>query len=129
MLGIAAIMAAVKWNEPQFRSPDITSPFAAVGLFTLFIAIPLVFHVPVLAVTMALVDQRLQGRLSLAGNAVIGGLLGALDALGFLWVGQVVPDNNTPMNATTIAVFVPILAVGGVIVSLGMRRRPAASSQ
>lgn len=122
MLGIAAVMAAVKWNQPEFRSPGISSPFEAIGLFVLFMAIPLFGQIWIITVAMGLLDRWLKGRLTLTGNAVLGGGLGALDALGYLAIGQAVPG-STPMNAASITAFVPILAVGGVVLSIGMRRR------
>lgn len=122
MLGLAVVTVAVKWNQPGFRQSDAASPMEMALGFAVFLAVPLTLMATMLSKMTAFADHLLAGRMNLAGNAVLGGSLGAINAVGFLAAGRLISD-GVPWDASTLATFVPILAVGGVVMSLGMRRR------
>jgi hypothetical protein len=121
MVGVLIVMAAVKWNQPEFRIPGA----GALGtplIYALLLSFTFFTLTGLQTTATFLVDRWVKGRLTMTGNLIIGAALGAANALGYLAVGRVVPD-GMKMNATTIGIFVPVMAVGGLVLSLGMRRR------
>jgi len=122
MVGLMTIAASVKWNQPGFRDPGISSPFVLGLIYAVLSVIPIGMMAGMQGFITLMADRWLKGRLNLTGNALIGATLGALNALGDLFVGQVVPG-GMHLNMATAAIFVPILVVGGIVISLGMRRR------
>ena len=129
MLGLVGVTAAVKWNQAGFQTPATTSRVEYVLLAVVFTALPFIWQVGTMTMVLSFLDMWLKGRLTLNGNAVLGGVVGGLNALAFLATGRFIPDGSIPMSVESAAIFVPILAVGGVILSLGMSRRPTAIAE
>jgi hypothetical protein len=123
MLGMVGVMAAVKWNQPGFRDPDITSPFEMALVFMVVLAIPLALMSGfVLAPAAAFIDAWLGGRLTLGWNLLIGATL-ALPAIAvFVAVGTMLYGPPNGMVAD-LSMGLTVFAVGGIIMSLGMHRR------
>ncbi len=122
MVGLMAVTAGVKWNQPGYRDLANSSPVELAATVAVVMAIPLFLIASVLALLLLLADRWLHGRLTLAANTVIGALLGALNAVGLLAAGNLI-DGTLRLTAETAATLLPILAVGGIVASLGMRRR------
>ena len=129
MLGVIAVNAGVKWNQPGFRDPDIVSPFEMAYLFMFVLAIPFALATATLLAPSAIAaDAWLRGRLTLGGNLFVGACLGLPTFAGFFGVGWLLFGRNRSLvggmlrdPSTTIA-FLIAFAVGGVVISLGMRR-------
>jgi hypothetical protein len=123
MLGIVGAMAAVKWNQPGLRDPDISSPIELALVFIVVLALPFaLMSAAFLAPAAAFLDSALQGRLTLGWNLLIGAAL-ALPAIAiFIGVGTLLygPPNGM---LSALPMGLAVFAVGGMIVSLGMRRR------
>jgi len=134
MVGILVVMAAVKWNQPGFRDPDITSPFEMAFLFAVVSAIPFALvSVCVLAPSSVAADRIVRGRLGLGPNVVIGALFSIPATLAFFVGNWRLFDRKRALGESlararnipdSVVALLLIFAVGGVIVSLGMRRRP-----
>ena len=123
MLGVVGVMGAVKWNQPGFRDPDITSPFELAFALMFILALPLALMSGlVLAPAAAFIDAWLEGRLTLGGNTLIGALLAIPAIAVFVAVGTMLYGPPNGMVAD-LSIGLTVFAVGGVIVSLGMRRR------
>jgi hypothetical protein len=123
MLGIVAAMAAVKWGESGFRDPDIHSPVELALTFVVITALPLaLMSGAFLAPAAALIDGWLDGRLTLGWNALIGAALAIPSAGVFVAVGTLLfgPPNGPVAD---LSAGLTVFAVGGIVVSLGMRRR------
>ena len=90
MVGVLAVMAAVRWNVPGFRDPDISGPFEMALTFAVVSAIPFaMLAAVVLAPTAWLADRLIQGRLPAGANLVVGALFTIPSILAFLigsWV-------------------------------------------
>lgn len=134
MVGVLAAMAAVKWNQPGFRDPDISGPFEMALFAALSLFIPLGLAAGFLLAPLTwIADRFIRGRLTRGANIIVGALLAVPAAAGFLAAGWLVFGNGPRVienirRSPDIAVgFLTIFAVGGVIMSLGMRHRPLAA--
>lgn len=135
MVGVQAVMSGVKWNEPGFRDPDITSPIELAMTIGLVMAIPFAGVAFGLLGPMAIVaDRVVRGRFTRGMNTVLGACLAIPAAGAFLvlfWL--LFRDRRTFQQFVqtlrgmpdTLIGFLIVFAVGGIIVSLGMRRRSA----
>jgi hypothetical protein len=135
MVGVLAVMAGVRWNLPGFRDPDISGPVEMALTFAIVSAIPFaILAAVVLAPAAWIADRLIRGRLPAGANIVIGALFAIPSILAFLignWVlfgrrlgfGEYVDRVRNPPDSL-IGLLI-VFAVGGVIMSLGMRRRTA----
>jgi len=135
MVGVLAVMAAVRWNLPGFRDPDISGPLEMALTFALVSAIPFaLLAAVVLAPSAWIADRLIRGRLTAGANIVVGALFSIPSILAFLvgnWVlfgrrlgfaTYLDRVRNPPDSLIGLAI---VFAVGGVIMSLAMRRRTA----
>jgi hypothetical protein len=136
MVGILAVMAAVKWNQPGFQDPDMSGPFELALLVTMSMFVPLALAAGLFLAPLAwIADRILRGRLTRGANTIIGAMLAVPAAVLFFAAGWLIFGNGPRVienirRSPDIAVgFLTIFAAGGVIMSLGMRQRPTASGQ
>lgn len=137
MVGVLAVMAGVRWNLPGFRDPDISGPVEMALTFAIVSAIPFaILAAVVLAPSAWIADRLVQGRLNGAANIAIGTLFAIPSILAFLignWVlfgarrgiGFVAFVNRVRNPPDSLIGLLIVFAVGGVIMSLAMRRRTA----
>jgi hypothetical protein len=133
MIGVMAVMAGVKWNEPGFRDPDITSALEMAMTFGIVMAVPFAGVAFGLLAPMTIVaDRVVRGRLPRAANMALGCCLSVPAAVGFVvtsWLLFGGKRNFSQFIATirrmpdSLISLLIVFAVGGIIVSLGMRRR------
>lgn len=123
MIALMAVSAGVKWNQPGYRDLANSSPLELAATVAVVMAVPLFLSTSVLATLTLLADRWLRGRLTLAANTLVGASLGALNAIGFLAAGNLVPGDTMRLTPAALAIFLPVLTVGGIVTSLGMRRR------
>jgi hypothetical protein len=135
MVSVLAVMAGVRWNLPGFRDPDISGPVEMALTFAVVSAIPFaLLAAAVLAPSAWLADRLIQGRFTGGVNIIVGALFTIPCVAAFLignWLlfgrqlsfGAFVDRvRNPPDSLIGLAI---VFAVGGVIVSLAMRRRTA----
>lgn len=133
MVGVQAVMAGVKWNQPGFRDPDISSPFELALTFAVVMAVPFGGVAFGLLAPMALLaDRILRGRFTGTANLAIGACLAVPATLTFLVLFRLLFGDKRTLSEFVLALrgmpgtlvgFLIVFAVGGVIVSLAMRRR------
>lgn len=133
MVGVQAVMSGVKWNEPGFRDPDITSPIELAMTIGVVMAIPFAgVAFGLLGPMVIAADRMVRGRFTRGINLALGACLAFPAAIGFLVLFRLLfPDKRTPSEFVqtlrgmpdTLIGFLIVFAVGGMIVSLGMRRR------
>jgi hypothetical protein len=130
MLGVLAAMGAVKWNQPGFRDQDIQSPAEMAMTMVFVMAIPLALIAgAVLAPSALVADRIIRGRLTRGANTLIGACFSIPSILGFFGAGLLLFGNGSRLLANVrrapdmlVGLFT-IFAVGGIVISLGMRRR------
>jgi hypothetical protein len=130
MVGVLSVMAAVKWNQPEFGDPDMSGPLEMAFFAALSMFIPLGLAAGgLLAPLVWLADRIVGGRLSFTANVVIGACLSIPAAGAFLVAGWLIFGNGARMIANfrrspdLLVAMLMIFAVGGVVMSLAMRRR------
>ncbi len=130
MVGVLAVMAAVKWNQPGFRDPDISGPFEMALTMAVVMGIPLALIAGgVLAPSAWMADRLIRGRFTRGANIIIGAGFSIPATIAFFSAGLLVYGNdpqlieNVGRSPDTLVGLLTIFAVGGVVTSLGMRRR------
>lgn len=133
MVGVMGVMAGVRWNTPGFRDVDIDSPVEMALTLALVTAIPFALvTIGLLAPCTVAADSWLRGRFTRRVNAMVGASFGLPALAVFLlvfwslferrrtfgeWLGAF---NGGPGQ---LVGFLVIFMIGGIVLSLGMRRR------
>ena len=133
MVGVLAAMAAVRWNQPGFRDPDISGPFEMALIFAIVSAIPFaVLAGAVLAPAAWIADRLIGGRFTGVMNIAVGACFALPSMVAFLvgnWVlfgrgrgfGAFLDRVRNPPDSL-IGLLI-VFTVGGVVMSLAIRHR------
>jgi hypothetical protein len=134
MMCVIAAWAGVSWYLPGGRDPDISSVVEKVMVFVVVMSVPLaLMSAAVLAPAAFVLDGWIGGRLTRPANGLIGAALAIPAAIVYLGVGWLIWGGggrtfagwlaNIWRQPASTAVLGTAFAIGGVVLSLGVRRR------